>query len=55
MLHCDPTRIAARRMYESTGFVEAQRLRGYYGDGRDALVMKLSNEARDAFDAEVAV
>jgi len=51
MLHCDPTRIAARRMYESSGFVEAQRLRAYYGDGRDALVMKLSNEGRDAVDA----
>lgn len=48
MLHCDPTRIAAKRMYESSGFVEAQRLRAYYGDGRDALLMKLSNEGRDA-------
>ena len=53
MLHCDPTRIAARRMYESTGFVEAQRLRAYYGDGRDALLMKLSNEGRDAVRADV--
>jgi len=53
MLHCDPTRISARRMYESSGFVEAQRLTAYYGDGRDALLMKLSNEGRDAFDADV--
>ena len=42
MLHCDPSRIGARKMYESSGFVEAQRLRAYYGDGRDALLMRLA-------------
>jgi|EP00908_Phaeocystis_cordata_P015177 GNAT superfamily N-acetyltransferase len=41
MLHVDPSRIAARRMYESSGFVEERRLSSYYGDGRDALLMKL--------------
>ena len=43
MLHVDPTRITAVRMYQSSGFVEERRLKGYYGDGRDALLMKLTS------------
>ena len=41
MLHVDPSRTAARGLYESMGFVQEQHLTRYYADGRDALLMKL--------------
>jgi len=40
MLHVDPSRSGACRMYESFGFVAIQHLPQYYTDGRDALLMR---------------
>jgi ribosomal-protein-alanine N-acetyltransferase len=34
--------VAARRLYERCGFTRAGLRRGYYGDGADAVVMKIS-------------
>ena len=41
MLHVDPSRGGALRLYEAAGFVQDELLRDYYSDKRDALVMKL--------------
>lgn len=47
LLHVDPQRTGARRLYEKFGFRERERLPGYYPDhespfgGRDALLMCL--------------
>ena len=41
MLHVDPERTSARRMYESVGFRAHERLHAYYGLGRDAILMRL--------------
>ena len=47
LLHVDPQRVEARRLYEKFGFRELERLSGYYPDhespfgGRDALLMRL--------------
>jgi len=52
LLHVDPERTEARRLYEKFGFREQARLTGYYPDpgspfgGRDALLMRLIPEAR---------
>ncbi len=40
MLHVDPSRNSARRLYESFGFRELNFLPNYYSDNRDALLMR---------------
>lgn len=41
-LWVDPNRRAAHRLYQSAGFIESQKLPGYYSDGRDGVKMILS-------------
>ena len=41
MLHVDPERGSARKLYESLGFRAHERLTAYYGLGRDAILMRL--------------
>lgn len=41
-LWVDPTRDAALKLYQSIGFVERERIRNYYHDGRDGIRMTLS-------------
>ena len=40
LLHVDPGRPEARKLYESFGFVRSTLLPGYYSDARDALLMR---------------
>lgn len=40
MLHVDPERVGARRLYESRGFVQEELLKKYYEGQRDAIVMR---------------
>ncbi len=40
-LEVDESNVAARALYASRGFEEVRRRRGYYGAGRDALVLDL--------------
>mmetsp|Transcript_30192 Transcript_30192/g.51581 ORF Transcript_30192/g.51581 Transcript_30192/m.51581 type:complete len:140 (-) Transcript_30192:197-616(-) len=42
MLHVDPTRRSACRLYERHGFVQHELLRNYYDGARDAVVMRLA-------------
>ena len=60
MLHVDPSRAGALKLYEAVGFVQDEVLRDYYADRRDAIVMKLRTTpavpmaARMAADAGAA-
>jgi len=45
LLHVDPQRVGAVRMYERTGFRKLERLTNYYSDRRDALLMRLETPA----------
>jgi len=47
-LEVRPSNVAARTMYERTGFVEQGRRRRYYRDGEDAMLMVLFLEQEDA-------
>jgi ribosomal-protein-alanine N-acetyltransferase len=42
LLEVEATNTAARRLYVRAGFEAISRRRGYYGPGRDALVLQLS-------------
>lgn len=41
-----PSNMAARRMYDGAGYVEVDRLRAYYNDGEDGIVMEKSQAPR---------
>lgn len=45
ILHVDPSRSGALKMYEELGFVQHQVLPEYYADQRDAIIMKLRDGA----------
>ena len=40
VLHVDPSRDAARRLYSGAGFADVELLPRYYADERDAILMR---------------
>jgi ribosomal protein S18 acetylase RimI-like enzyme len=48
MLHVDPSRTGAQRIYEAFGFKQAAVLPDYYSDARDAVIMKRVNPQLEA-------
>jgi ribosomal-protein-alanine N-acetyltransferase len=54
LLHVDPSRLGAQRLYEGFGFVRAELLPNYYSDQRDALLMRREHPAAAASRAAPA-